>query len=467
MSHIFAELRKRHMLQVAVGYVAAGWIFIEATGFLVDNYELSRKLIDISVLLAALGFPAILTISWFHGARGHQRVQRAELWLLVTLAVLAGIGTYRISVAEDSPVEPAATSQTDVRGPTRGAQPVVASEDLGAPSIAVFPFRNNVSDPTLDWLGSGLADMLTTNFAQFPRLRVIGRQRLLDLMNEAGMSEGEEIPDNLATDLAQRSGAYLMVRGTVLGSANDLVIDAQLIELATGTVVAAERVRSDDLFAMVDTLSRRFGRRFTRGRPLELAGSAPPTVTVGTRDLAAYEAFHEGLVAEREGRVEDAKREMARAITLDSTFGLAALRLSAHEGLSSPEARRYLEMAFRSIERIPKELLAMKGVDVNADSFQILVQIDSLVSEALVERAVRLKMPPPVPGERPPRERVDRPPPDDGGGGDDDGAGKLSSASHLHAAQEPLEPRVLPQRIEPRSDLQVEEQAPMQHEEAP
>lgn len=326
---MFGELRKRHLVEIGLLYLGAGWLFIEITDFLVSEYGFSRKILDTVVLLAILGFPAFLVIGWFHGERGHQRVQRSEAWILVTLGVLAGVGTFRIATAEQAfmggetagPAAPAVS--TDARLAVDDGGP-----DLGRRSIAVLPFRNNVADPSLDWLGSGLADLLTTDLAQIPGLRVVGRQSLYDLLSEEGRGEEEEIPESLATTVARAAGARMMIWGSVTGTAEDLAIDAQLIELENGTVVDGARVRGSDVFALVDSLAARLA-------PPDGGERVRPAIRVsqlGTRDLDALAAFQEGIALERAGDLEEAEAMFEKAVSMDSSFVLPLVRLAGRAG---------------------------------------------------------------------------------------------------------------------------------------
>ena len=116
MGELLHKLAERRMVQTAAVYAGGAWLMLEATDFFVDNYALSPRMLDIAVLLIVLGFPAALIIAWYHGEKGRQQVARSEASLLVTLAVLAAIGTYRISVAEEvgpaSGADPAGTTRT-------------------------------------------------------------------------------------------------------------------------------------------------------------------------------------------------------------------------------------------------------------------------------------------------------------------------------------------------------------------
>ena len=414
LGEVFIQLRKRHMFQITVGYLAVGWFCVEITGFLVDNYDLSRRMIDFALLIAAIGFPAVLTIGWYHGDSGHQEMRGSEIAILLSLALIGAGGAFWLTTREAGSMSEGFPFSGSIAGVDAGTavtpnvQPVSldgdlgrTSGDLGRMSIAVFPFTNNVADEELSWLGSGLADMLTTNFAQMPELTIVGRQRLFDVMIESGHAESDEIPDNIATDLAERTGARLMVRGTIIGTADDLAIDAQLIEIQSGTVVAAERARGSDVFALVDTLSARMANHMWEGQPLELANNAPLS-RVATHDLEAYRAFHEGLAAERESDRDMAMKSFERAVEIDSGFSVALLRLAAHEGDESPRKVELVRRALKSLAAIPEQFRTGRIDWESGDSAAIAIQVDSIVTEVLSASGVRLTMPPEM-RRRPPR----------------------------------------------------------------
>ena len=275
MGELLHKLAEKRMVQTAAVYAGGAWLMLEATDFFVDNYALSPRLLDIAVLLIVLGFPAALIIAWYHGEKGRQQVARTEASLLVTLAVLAAIGTYRISVAEEirpaGGADPAATSRTGTS----------FSAELGEMSVAVLPFVNSTGQDSLNWLGPGLSDMLTSSLARTGDLKVVSPQRLFELLREAGRSETELIPDDVAMNIASASGARRMVRGSILGQPGDLAVEAQLIDLQDGTIVAAERVRGDDVFALSDSVAQLVSQKVV------LAAGPPPDLPGGGKALFA------------------------------------------------------------------------------------------------------------------------------------------------------------------------------------
>jgi TolB-like protein len=355
MSPLLHDLRKRHIVQVALIYLGVAWGFTEATGFLIDNYDLSRKLLDVVILLLILGFPAAVVIAWYHGERGQQAIARGEVVILTTLLVLAGVGTYRIGTAEQT------------AGPGIGGS---APADLGRRSVAVLPFTNNTGADSLDWLGPGLSDLLTSNLAQIQDLSVVSPQRLFALLREQGREETGQIPDQFALQIASRAGAHIMARGSILGSADDVRIDVQLIDLDDGTVLGAERARGNDVFALADTLARKLSERL-----LGTLADAEPNVRSPlalTGGLEAYRRYQSELreswreldsadiggryrlasmYEQMPGRTEEHRKVLLEILEIDSMSAPAyysLARIAAREG--DREAVDSLAARFEALE---------------------------------------------------------------------------------------------------------------------
>jgi len=323
-TRLFEEIRRRRVLQIIVVYAGAAWVLTEASQFVVENYGYTRRLLDVVVYLLVVGFPAAIIIAWYHGERGPQRPTRTETALLSILAVIAVTGAYQIGTAPPGSEFPA--DQVAV--------------DLGDASVAVIPFDNQITDPEMEWLGQGLAELLTTGLAQLDALRVVSGQRLYDLLRQEGREGAEAIPNDLAMRLSRKAGARYMVRGTVLGSRDDITLNASLINLQNGEVAAAARARGSDAFAVVDQVSAELSgqilasAREARGRgeaAMLLAAELAPVAEITTQDIEAYHAYQEGLEAERRFRTAEAKAHYERAIQLDPGFALAHLRLGGRE----------------------------------------------------------------------------------------------------------------------------------------
>lgn len=327
---LWKELRERRLVEILLVYAGAAWVMAQVVGFFVSNYELSRSILDIAVFLLILGFPTAAVVGWFHGTRGPQRPGRAEVMLLMVLLTAAVIGTYRIGTALDAP-------------PSSRLAGVEALYDLGEHSVAVLPFRMDVTDPALSGFGRGLAELLETKLAQLEEeeLRVVSGQRLFDLYRQEtgdpGSEAPEEIPDALATRISRRAGARFMLSGRVLGRGSELHLNATLIELESGEVAAGATARGPDVFSLVDRVSGELASQILD--EAVTTGELRPVSELATGDLDAFKAYQAGLEAERRFLWEDAAAHLERAVELDSTFASAHLHLALVRGnLGDPEA---------------------------------------------------------------------------------------------------------------------------------
>jgi tetratricopeptide (TPR) repeat protein len=328
------------------------------------------------VYLLVVGFPAAVVIAWYHGERGPQRPTRTETALLSVLAVIGLTGAYQIGTAPPESEFPADE----------------IAVDLGDASVAVIPFDNQITDPEMEWLGQGLAELLTTGLAQLDELRVVSGQRLYDLLRQEGREGAETIPDDLAMRLSRKAGARYMVRGTVLGHRDDITLNASLINLQNGEVAAAARARGSDAFSVVDQVSAELSgqilasARETRGRPEGLlAAELAPVAEITTQDIEAYHAYQEGLEAERRFRTAEAKAHYERAIQIDPGFALAHLRLGGRELEEGNNSRgiRELQLARQNLGAASErdrllidgiiELFVHNQVDTARAKFQALL----------------------------------------------------------------------------------------------
>src|SRR5262249_40308264 len=62
--------------------------------------------------------------------------------------------------------------------------PAIGGSAGGRRSLAVLYFENNTGSAQLDWLRTGLTEMLVTDLSQIPDVEVLGTDRLLQLLTD-------------------------------------------------------------------------------------------------------------------------------------------------------------------------------------------------------------------------------------------------------------------------------------------
>src|SRR4030095_10706913 len=91
-------------------------------------------------------------------------------------------------------------------------------------SIAVLPLTNVSGDPETEYLADGITETIINTLSRLPKLRVMARSTVFRY-------KGKEVdPQQVGFDLGIR--AVLM--GRVLQRGDDLVIKAELIDVADG-----------------------------------------------------------------------------------------------------------------------------------------------------------------------------------------------------------------------------------------
>src|SRR4026208_156107 len=87
---IWARLRRRKVVQWSVAYVAAAWALLQGLEFLADIYDWPTAFLRVVTLALALGLPIVVTLAWYHGDRGEQRIGGTELSIAAVLFLLGG-----------------------------------------------------------------------------------------------------------------------------------------------------------------------------------------------------------------------------------------------------------------------------------------------------------------------------------------------------------------------------------------
>jgi DNA-binding SARP family transcriptional activator/Tfp pilus assembly protein PilF len=216
--------------------------------------------------------------------------------------------------------------------------------------VAVFPFAVEGS-PQVQYLDSGLVDLLTTNLEGAGEIRSVDPQALLTRLARDGtpIRTSEQ-----AEPLALRFGAGLYVLGNVVESGGRLHLRAALYDREHGgepVARAAVEGSAAELFGMVDRLTAQL-LAGAPGQPRERLARVAATTTGSLEALKSY------LVGERElraGRYVAAMDAFGGAVALDSSFALAHYRLSiAADGAAQDSvARRAAESAARFGGRLP------------------------------------------------------------------------------------------------------------------
>ena len=197
---------------------------------------------------------------------------------------------------------------------SRGSSEHVLDPNL----IAVAPF--DVVDPSLRLWREGLMDVLSRSLDGAGALRTVSPATFIRHWR------GRADPTS-ARALGQRSGAGLVVFGTVLrGSRDSVRLRATVLDLVSGPPVAEVEVQGDAsrMDRLTDSLAVTLLRGLGHTRPVGAVRNSP----LGASSLPALKAYLQGEQLYRRGMWDSALAGYDRAIALDSTFALAYRRMA-------------------------------------------------------------------------------------------------------------------------------------------
>ena len=313
--HFFAELKRRNVYKVAVGYGVIGWLVMQVAATIVPALHLPDSLTTAVVVLTLLGFPLALVIAWAfemtpEGMKRTENISpnepipqwsRKKFAAFILVVALAAATLFALQMLR----------------PKAPGAPVAAAK-----SVAVLPFENLSEDKSNAYFADGMQDEIITRLAKIGELKVISRSSTLHYRGKA-----EKV-----AEIARQLGVAHLVEGTVQKVGGRVRINVQLIDAQRDEHLWAELYDRSltDIFTVQSELATRIAESLQAtlsGAERKAAAEKP------TSNLAAYDAYLRGIdLLSRPGQTEENERKAgdayAEAVRLDPRFAQAWAALS-------------------------------------------------------------------------------------------------------------------------------------------
>jgi eukaryotic-like serine/threonine-protein kinase len=196
-------------------------------------------------------------------------------------------------------------------------------------SLAILPFHNASSDTKLDWLGSSMAEMLSTDVGQSASVRMVSEDRVEQVLKDLRVTPQSELDPATVTRVANQSNVDTVVWGHYAQFGDSIRIDATVQDLKRGTSknLSAEAANEKEILPAVDGLAKQIRQSLAVSTSLqkELADQA---FKPSTASIAALQEYEKGLKLARQGNHTDAVVEFQGALKDDSNFALAYSNLA-------------------------------------------------------------------------------------------------------------------------------------------
>jgi len=236
----------------------------------------------------------------------------------------------------------------------------------GKPALAVLYFENNTGDPALDWMRTGLTDMLVNDLSQSGGYEVVGTDRLVEILQNLQRADDRVMSADLVREVATRAAADTVLVGSYVKAGGTIRINARLQDAQTGRIVSTERVEGAgeaSLFSLVDELTRRFRTRLASLAPASLLAKPGETAERGldrglseitTSSIEAYRYYAEGLHYHERGMAAQAEPLLVKAIAIDPDFAMAYAKLAVvhYNQVQMDKTEEFARKALERTERL-------------------------------------------------------------------------------------------------------------------
>lgn len=195
--------------------------------------------------------------------------------------------------------------------------------------LSTSPVTDSIPSLAVGWISDysagsaaqysrALSDMLATNLARSPAVRVLSTARVYELIRQ--LNTGDDSSSGAVLAAARAAGATAVIDGALYELAPGRYrLDLRRVDLVSGDVIDAHQVVGTTLFELADSgTARLLDGLGARALPGGLA-------EVTTRSLDAYRLYEEGLRLFYAGKKVEAETRFMLSLRADPDFAMAAL----------------------------------------------------------------------------------------------------------------------------------------------
>ncbi len=207
------------------------------------------------------------------------------------------------------------------------------SSNSGAPgapavSLAIIPFHNASGDQSLDWLGSTVAEVLSTGVGESASLRMVSSERVGQMLRDLKISPDTTLDTPTIHSLADLSKADDVVWGRYARLGDQIRIEATLDDVKSGrSIKLTESGAEKDIQNTLDQLAGDIRKNLSLSRS-SIKELQAQSFKPSTSSVPALRDYDLALQLQRQGNLLDAAKQFNSAVQADPNFALAFSQLA-------------------------------------------------------------------------------------------------------------------------------------------
>ena len=291
----FKNLANRRVPQIIGIYLGASWGIVQFIEWLVNRYMLSPYLIELTLVILLSLIPSTFIVAYYHGKPGRDKWKRAEkLVIPMNIALTALLVFFLFSNKDLGSVSRTVTLEDETG---KKIERVIPKTNFRK-KVALFYYKNETGNASLDWLQYGVSHMLEFDLTQDMFLEITAPHTLgietsdfyfYNKIKKAGYKDGIGLPLLLKKKLAGEIRMDYFLSGKISIQGNDFILESSLYHTKNAKLVRKSTIRGKDIFQLIDDLSVRLKK------DLEIPGGHIKEAN----DLPVAESFTNSLPAAR------------------------------------------------------------------------------------------------------------------------------------------------------------------------
>ena len=256
--NFWQELKRRKVVRVIIGYLAASYVILELTSIVAEPLGLPDWTINFVLILLCIGFIITVVISWIYDftSKGIQKTKPAKVVrekeavskpakrkLRVSDIIIAILLVAVILLAYPKIFKPDRLKQL---------------REKGEVSVAVMPFHNLTRDTLKNFWQVLVQDNLITSLTNSEELKVRQTESTITLLQNTDLKNYASITPSVASKISQKLDAGVFIHGSISQIDTIIRLNAKLIDSETEEVFKSFQVDGiqENILKVTDSLSR-------------------------------------------------------------------------------------------------------------------------------------------------------------------------------------------------------------------